>query len=162
MLWKKPKELFGQLNVTPDPTCTTSPPGTSSTRLVHLLQSMNLHRYIIIVQSPWFTWGITRSVVGASPPCPPHSDGSPGKESACHCRKHSRLRFDPWVGKIPWKRKWQPSPVFLPAWKTLQRSLRTAVQSVARSRTRLNDWATTYRCKLYGFWQMYNDVYAPW
>ena len=26
----------------------------------------------------------------------------------------TRLWFDPWVGKIPWKRKWQPTPVFLP------------------------------------------------
>ena len=34
-----------------------------------------------------------------------------GKESACQCR---RFRFDPWVGKIPWRRKWRPSPVFLP------------------------------------------------
>jgi len=25
-----------------------------------------------------------------------------------------RYEFDPWVGKIPWRRKWQPSPVFLP------------------------------------------------
>ena len=25
-----------------------------------------------------------------------------------------RLRFSPWVWKIPWKRKWQPTPVFLP------------------------------------------------
>ena len=24
------------------------------------------------------------------------------------------MRFDPWVGKIPWRREWQPSPVFLP------------------------------------------------
>ena len=37
--------------------------------------------------------------------------GDPGKESVCQCR---RLRFDPWVGKIPWRRKWQPIPVFLP------------------------------------------------
>ena len=32
-------------------------------------------------------------------------------------------RFDPWVGKIPWRRKWQPTPVFLPAkshgWRSL-------------------------------------------
>ena len=34
-----------------------------------------------------------------------------GKESTCPCRRH---RFDPWVGKIPWRRKWQPTPVFLP------------------------------------------------
>ena len=32
-------------------------------------------------------------------------------ESTCQCRRH---RFDPWVGKIPWKKKWQPTPVFLP------------------------------------------------
>ena len=33
------------------------------------------------------------------------------KESTCQC---SRCGFDPWVGKIPWSRKWQPTPVFLP------------------------------------------------
>ena len=32
------------------------------------------------------------------------------QESACQCRRHG---FDPWVGKILWKRKWQPTPVFL-------------------------------------------------
>ena len=34
-----------------------------------------------------------------------------GKESTCQCR---RLRFDPWVRKIPWGRIRQPTPVFLP------------------------------------------------
>ena len=34
-----------------------------------------------------------------------------GKESTCQCR---RLRFDPWIRKIPWRGKWQPNPVFLP------------------------------------------------
>ena len=34
-----------------------------------------------------------------------------GKESACQRRKHA---CDPWVGKIPWRWKWQPTPVFLP------------------------------------------------
>ena len=29
-----------------------------------------------------------------------------GKESACQCRRHG---FNPWVGKIPWNRKWQPT-----------------------------------------------------
>ena len=28
--------------------------------------------------------------------------------------RHKRLRFNPWVGKIPWRRKWQPASVFLP------------------------------------------------
>ena len=28
--------------------------------------------------------------------------------------KDASYVFDPWVGKIPWRRKWQPTPVFLP------------------------------------------------
>ena len=39
---------------------------------------------------------------------------SAGKELAFHCRRHKRHRFDPWVRKIPRKRKWQYTPVFLP------------------------------------------------
>ena len=35
-------------------------------------------------------------------------------ESTCQYRRYRRQRFNPWVGKIPWRRKWQPSPVFLP------------------------------------------------
>ena len=34
-----------------------------------------------------------------------------------------RCRFDSWVGKIPWKRAWQPTPVFLPEESHGQRSL---------------------------------------
>ena len=46
-----------------------------------------------------------------------------GKESACYCKRHRRWRFDPWVGKIPWGRKWQPTLVFLPGKFHEQRSL---------------------------------------
>ena len=42
------------------------------------------------------------------------SGGTSGKEPACQCRRYKRLGFDPWVRKFPWRRKWQPSPVFLP------------------------------------------------
>ena len=31
-----------------------------------------------------------------------------GKDPACHCRRHKRGRFHPWVGMTPWKRKWKP------------------------------------------------------
>ena len=41
------------------------------------------------------------------------------KESACS----SRCEFDPWVRKIPWRRKWQPTPVFLLRKSHGQRSL---------------------------------------
>ena len=40
--------------------------------------------------------------------------GASGKESACQCRRHKRHGFNPWVGKIPWSRKGQPTPIFLP------------------------------------------------
>ena len=43
-----------------------------------------------------------------------------GKESTCQCRRH---RFNSWVRKIPWRRKWQPIPVFLPGEFHGQRSL---------------------------------------
>jgi len=46
-----------------------------------------------------------------------------GKESACQCRRHGRLGFVPWVGKIPWSRQWQPTVVFLPRQSYGQRSL---------------------------------------
>ena len=36
---------------------------------------------------------------------------------------HKRLRFDPWVRKIPWRRAWQPLLVFLPGESQGQRSL---------------------------------------
>ena len=42
------------------------------------------------------------------------TDGSGGKESACQCRRHKRYGFHHWVGKIPWRTEWQPTPVFLP------------------------------------------------
>ena len=36
---------------------------------------------------------------------------------------YRRYRFDPWVRKIPWRRAWQPTPVFLPGESHGQRSL---------------------------------------
>ena len=45
------------------------------------------------------------------------------KKLACQCRRHKRYGFDPWVGKIPWRRAWQPTPVFLPGKSHGQRSL---------------------------------------
>jgi len=45
------------------------------------------------------------------------------KNPPCQCRRHKGCRFDSWVGKIPWKRAWQPTPVFLPGKSHGQRSL---------------------------------------
>ena len=41
-------------------------------------------------------------------------DGAGGKEPACQCRRHKRCGFDPWVRKTPWRKAWQPTPLFLP------------------------------------------------
>ena len=43
--------------------------------------------------------------------CPPR--WCSGKESTCQCRRHKRHGLDPCVQKIPWSRKWQPTPVSL-------------------------------------------------
>ena len=39
--------------------------------------------------------------------------GTSGKEPACQCSRPKRLEFYPWVGRIPWRRAWQPIPMFL-------------------------------------------------
>ena len=49
--------------------------------------------------------------------------GASDKESACQCKRLKRCGFDPWVRKIPWKRAWQTTPVFLPEESHGQRSL---------------------------------------
>ena len=59
--------------------------------------------------------------------CVALSVGFPGgtrdKELACQCRRHKRHGFSLWVRKIPWKRAWQPTPVFLSGGSHGQRSL---------------------------------------
>ena len=40
--------------------------------------------------------------------------GTGSKEPACQCRRRERCRFDPWSGRIPWRRARQPTAVFSP------------------------------------------------
>ena len=65
-----------------------------------------------------------------------HGLGAPlwlsGKESNCQCR---RCGFSSWAGKIPWRREWQPTPVFLPRKFHGQRSL-TGYSSWGHKRVR--------------------------
>ena len=49
--------------------------------------------------------------------------GTSDKAAACQCRRPKRCRFSPWVRKIPWRRAWQPTLVFLPGESHGQRSL---------------------------------------
>ena len=63
--------------------------------------------------------------------------GFPGAQwYTCQCRRHRRLRFNPWVGKIPWRRKWQSTVVFLPGKSHRQRAV---AHGVAKSWEWLSD-----------------------
>ena len=65
--------------------------------------------------------------------------GTSGKESAYQCRRCRRYGFDAWVGTILWRRKWKPTPVFLPGESEGQRSLGATGHRVAKSQTGLSD-----------------------
>ena len=56
-------------------------------------------------------------------------DGSAVKEPLSR-----RQRFDPWVGKIHWRREWLPTPVFLPGKSHAQRALWASVHGGCRVR----------------------------
>ena len=74
--------------------------------------------------------------------------GANGEESTCQCRRHKRCRFHPWVGKIPWSRAWQPTPVFL-----LGKSEKPGgLQSIGLQRVR-HDWSDLAR--MYALWTEY-------
>ena len=70
---------------------------TESRDLVHLKYSMS-----VCTPMPGLPWWLS------------------GKESACQCR---RCGFDRWIGRFLWRRKWPPTPVFLPGDSHGQRSL---------------------------------------
>ena len=50
--------------------------------------------------------------------------GANGKESACQCRRNKTRGFNPWGGKMPWRREWLPTPVLLLGESHGQRSLK--------------------------------------
>ena len=62
-----------------------------------------------------------------------------GKESACQYRRH---RFHAWVRKISWRRKWQPTPIFLPGKSYGQRSL-VGYSPWGLRITQLSNWAVS-------------------
>ena len=64
-----------------------------------------------------------------------------GKESAFQCRRLRRLRFDPYVRKISWRRKWSPTPVFLLGNSKDTETWKSTVREVAKSWTQLSTHA---------------------
>ena len=73
-----------------------------------------------------------------------------GKESACQCRRFRRCGFNPWVGKIPWRRKWQPTPVFLPEKSHGQRSL-ASYSPWDLKESDMNEQLSTHICLCFEF-----------
>ena len=72
----------------------------------------------------WTTRKVSVLVIILSQPTP--SEGFPGGTIVKNPLANSRCKrsgFDPWIGKIPWRRKWQPTPGFLPGESHGQRSL---------------------------------------
>ena len=82
--------------------------------------------YIWEIGALIFLWGLLRWLSG--------------KESTCQWR---RWGFDPWVGKIPWKRIWQPTPVSCLDSPMDRGDWQAAVHGVTKSRTWLSSWAHT-------------------
>ena len=69
-------------------------------------------------------------------------DGTTGKEPTSQYRRHKRHRFDPWLRKIPQRRAWQPTPVFLPGEPMDRGAWQATLHRVAESDT------TEVRCNL--------------
>ena len=75
-----------------------------------------------------------------------------GKESPCQC---GRCGFNLWVGKIPWRRERQSTPVFLPRNPMDRGAWWVTVHGVTEGWTRLSEWARTYTMKYLGMKCLY-------
>ena len=64
-------------------------------------------------------------------------------ESPCQYRRHKRRGFDPWVGKIPWRRKWQASQYSCLEHSKDRGAWWATVHRVTKNQTWLSDWTHT-------------------
>ena len=78
----------------------------------------SVYQYHLLNSCSFSWWFITYYFLYLSGSVSEHSrgfsGGTSGKEPADQCRRHKRRWFDPWIGKIHWRRSWQPTPVYLP------------------------------------------------
>ena len=81
--------------------------------------------------------------------------GASGKESACQCRRHRSCGFNPWARKIPWRRKCQPTLVFLPGESHGQRSL-VGYSPWGHKESDTTEWLTHTTCGSDGKASAYN------
>ena len=79
-----------------------------------------------------------------------------GKEPACQCRRHKRRGFNPWVGRIPWRKKWEPTPVFC-----LENSMnRGAWQAMVHGVAKKSDMTQLLNNKMYMCVCVYKYIYS--
>ena len=78
-----------------------------------------------------------------------------GKESACQCGRHRRLGFDPWVRKMLWSWKWQPTPIFLPGKFHGQESLE-GYNPWAHKESDMTEWLSTHTHTRVGYIYVYS------
>ena len=99
------------------------------------------------------------------------------KESACQCRRRKKYGFDPWIRKIPWRRKWQATPVFLPEESQVQRRLAgyspwgckeldmvECLSAHTHTHTHIytHKWTYDKFCVNFKFLQLQNNCYVQW
>ena len=86
-----------------------------------------------------------------------------GKESTWQCRRHERGGFSFWVEKILWRRKWQPTLVFLHG---KSHAWRATVHGVAKSQTwlstRMHAHTHTHTCILVILWEINSETCFTW
>ena len=107
-------------------------PFTQKSWLLEVWSKQNLHLYQVNIQL-WIEVNIL----------PYYSDRwLSGKHPTCQCRSHRRHRFDPWIRKIPWRKAWQPTPVFLPG-ESLWPEEPGGLQSMG-SQSDMTEWLSTH------------------
>ena len=74
--------------------------------------------------------------------------GTSGKEPAFQCRGSKRCKFNHWVRKIPWRRAWQPTPVFLPGESHERGAWRAKSGGLQKVGHDWNDLACTHKGKI--------------
>ena len=97
----------------------------------HVLSISHVYYFIWFLQWPYSIWSI-KCILWAEEG---FSSGASGKEPASQFRRHKRHGFDPWVGKIPWRRAWQSTSVFCLENLTDREAWWATVHSVAKSWT---------------------------
>ena len=102
--------------------------------ICNIILHFYLHKYLKVCTQKMYVFCLYKYLQSAA------LEGLPRwlstKESACQSRGQG---FDPWVGKIPWRRKWQPTPVFLPGHLMDRGAWWATVHGVTKSRTQVRD-----------------------